>query len=215
MTQPEILPPQTIFISNSVEENAQSIADYFLNGDFLRAKNIKDSNLRKYLHALSNEFTRVEQKIKEVADEHYIPLTYNLIDEWEKQLTIPDDCFSVIGKTIEERRKQVIAKFALMNVTTDQDFIDLAAFFGVEVEIVNGIEHSNFFPFTFPIYFFGSIKEAKFTMIVYFKNIDRPTNAFPLTFPFTFQPANSNLVLCLFEKLKAAPYKIIPRYRND
>jgi uncharacterized protein YmfQ (DUF2313 family) len=211
----EILEQQEIFVSNSPEENTQSLANYFPNGDFFRAKNIADSNFRKYLKALSYEFTRAEEKIKELADEHYIPLTFNLIEEWEKHLSIPDECFTIKGKTIEERRKQVIAKFALMNLTTTQDFIDLAAYFDVDIDILNGYEHSNFFPFTFPIYFFGSIKEAKFTMIVYFKNIDRPLNAFPMTFPVTFQPATENLVLCLFEKLKPAPVKIIARYRND
>ena len=182
----EFLPPQQVFITNTVDENTQSLADYLPNDEFHRAKNIDNSNFRNLLHSLANEFSRMENKIQELADEHYLPQTFNLIDEWERELGIPDQCFSPLGKTIEERRQYAIAKFALMNLTTTVDFIALADFFGITVEILNGIEHSNFFPMTFPIYFFGSIKEAKFTMIVYLPDLDRPTSVFPLTFPVTF-----------------------------
>ncbi|MGD9276260.1 MAG: DUF2313 domain-containing protein [Candidatus Pacearchaeota archaeon] len=212
----EILPQQTTFIVNTDEQITQSLADYLPNDDIFRSKNIQGSNLRSLLQAFSSEFMRVEAKIKELADEHYLPYTYNLIDEWERQLGIPDECFNPKNKSIEERRQYAIAKFALMNLTSTPDFIALADFFGVRIEILNGYQHSNFFPFTFPIYFFGSIKEAKFTMIVHFLDINRPSNVFPLTFPITFgEETLANLILCIFNKLKPAPVKIVARYRDD
>jgi len=210
----DFVDPQTDFIVNSLEVNTQSLANYLPNGDYFRAKNIDNSNLRELLKAFSYEFGRVEAKLKELEDEEYIPDTFNLIEEWERSLGIPDECFSPEGQTIEMRRKYVIAKYALMNLTSTPDFIALADFFDIRIEILNGIVHSNFFPFTLPIYFFGTIKEAKFTMIVHFLDLDRPSNVFPLTFPITFSDA-PNLILCLFERLKPAPVKILARYRND
>lgn len=210
----DFVDPQTDFIENSLEVNTQSLANYMPGGELFRAKNIDNSNLRKLLKALSYEFGRAEAKLKELVDQYYIPDTYNLINEWERALSIPDICFNPEGQTIELRRKYVIAKYALMNLTSTPDFIALADFFGFNIKILNGVEHDNFFPFTFPIYFFGSIKEAKFTMIVYFLDLDRPGNLFPLTFPITFLDT-ANLILCLFEQLKPAPVKIIARYKND
>lgn len=210
----EFVAQQNIFIENSLDVNTQAFANYLPDGEYFRAKNISSSNLRSLLKALSYEFGRLESKLKELEDEEYVPYTFNLIEEWERSLGIPDECFSPEGQTIEFRRKYVIAKYALMNLTSTPDFIALADFFGIRVEILNGYEHSNFFPFTFPIYFFGSIKEAKFTMIVYFLDLDRPSNVFPLTFPITFGNA-PNLILCLFEKLKPSPVKILARYRDD
>lgn len=210
----EFVDPQTIFIVNSLEINTQSLASYLPGGEFFRAKNIDNSDMRKLLIALSYEFGRAEAKLKELEDEEYIPDTFNLIEEWERSLGIPDECFNPEGQTIELRRKYAIAKYALMNLTSTPDFIALAEFFGYNIEILNGYEHSNFFPFTFPVYFFDSVKEAKFTMIVYFLDLDRPSNVFPLTFPITFSD-DVNLILCLFERLKPAPVKIVARYRDD
>lgn len=210
----DFVDPQKDFIVNALPITTQSLANYMPGGEYFRAKNIESSNLRALLTSLSYEVGRVEAKLKELEDEEYVPDTYNLIEEWERSLGIPDECFSPEGQTIEMRRKYVIAKYALMNLTTTVDFIALADFFGIRVEILNGLEYSNFFPFTFPMYFFGSIKEAKFTMIVHFLDLDRPSNIFPLKFPVTFSNV-PNLILCLFEKLKPAPVKIIARYRDD
>lgn len=205
---------QTDFIVNSLEINTQSLANYLPNGEYFRAKNIDNSNLRKLLKALSYEFGRVEAKLKELEDEEYIPYTFNLIEQWERSLGIPDECFNPEGQTIELRRKYVIAKYALMNLTSTPDFIALADFFGIRIEIFNGITHSDYFPFTFSIYFFDGIKSTKFTMFVHFLDIYRPSNIFPLTFPITFTDA-PNLILCLFEKLKPAPVKIIAIYKDE
>lgn len=212
----EILDKQTTFVANSAETNAQTLADYLPGGKLFAAKNILESNLRKLLQAFSYELTRAEQKLEELVDEYYFPTTHNLIDYWEEIVGIPDECFSVEGKTIEERRKQVIAKFALMNLTTDIDFIELAAYFDTNIEILNGFDFGSFFPLVFPFFFFANEKEAKFSMVVKFLDIDRPQNTFPLTFPFTFDPPNdADFIICLFEKLKPANVKILRRYRDD
>lgn len=205
---------QTSFIANSAEVNAQTLADYLLDDEMHRAKNIKGSNFRKLIDSFSHEFTRVEQKLQELVDEYYPPDTFNLISEWERTLRIPDDCFKVEGKTIEFRRKQVIAKLALMNLTTANDFVALADFFGVRIEIVNGDTIENVFPLTFPSEFFLNEKGAKFTMIVKFLDITEPINVFPAIFPITFEEDRlDDFILCMFEKLKPAPVRIEAEYK--
>lgn len=206
--------PQTSFIANSPEVNSQTEADYLLSDELHRAKNIKTSNLKALLNAFSLELTRVEEKLQELVDEFYPPDTTNLIVEWERTLGIPDDCFKVEGVDLEMRRKQVVAKLALMNLTTTQDFIDLAAFFDVAVTITSGSEIESVFPLTFPTQFFLNEKGAKFTMVVTFVNIEQPNNIFPLTFPFIFDVQTPvDLIICLFNKLKPAPVRVVARFK--
>lgn len=207
---------QTSFIANSPEVNTQTEADYLLSDELHRGKNIDNSNFRKLLSSFSHEFTRVEEKIQEFVDEYYPPDTSNLIVQWEKALGIPDSCFKVENRTLEFRRKQVIAKLALMNLTTADDFVALAEFFGVRVKIFNGATFANFFPFTFPMEFFLDAKSAKFTMIVLFVDIIRPSNIFPLTFPITFEEDSlAQFIICLFNRLKPAPVRIEAKFKLD
>lgn len=210
----EFVDEQKIFVENSLEDNTQSLADYLPSGEFFRAKNIKTSNFRSLLEALAYEFGRAEAKLKELVDEYYIPETYNLIEEWERALGIPDTCFKVANTSIEMRRKQCVAKLALMNLTTTQDFIDLAAFFGYVITITNGEASESYFPYTFPLTFNTSSKTAKFTMIVTFHGLS-PTDGFPYTFPFVFEEDPSNMIICLFNKLKPAPVIIKVRYAGQ
>lgn len=200
---------QTAFIANTPSVNAQTEADYLLSDNLHRAKNIRLSNFRTLLESFSHEFTRVEAKLQELVDEYYPPDTSNLIEEWERALGIPDGCFKVENVTLEFRRKQVIAKLALMNLTTTPDFVELAAFFGVQIIIKNGSENGTTFPFEFPSMFFLNDKDAKFTMIVVFLNIPQPTNLFPFTFPASFEEKTlEDFILCLFEQLAPAPVRV-------
>jgi len=128
-----------------------------------------------------------------------------LIDEWERALNIPDTCLTNTVP-IDQRRKQLVAKFALMNITTEEDWIYLANFFGFNIKIEYGTQYSEF-PMEFPLYFAGSIKAAKFTMIITFLGLEKPSNIFTMTFPITFEDDN-NFMMCLFKKLKPANVNI-------
>ena len=121
--------PQTSFIANTPEQNAQTLADYLLDDILHQAKNIKNKNFRRFLEALAEEVTREEEKLEELVNQYYPAVTTELITEWERAVAIPDECFTnPEKKDIEFRRLSVIAKLAKMNLTTPQDFIDLAGF---------------------------------------------------------------------------------------
>lgn len=200
------------FKANTRDENTDVYADYLPGGRLFCAKYIKDSNLRKLLYALAGEITRVQLKVEELSDEYYIITTTNLITEWEKALGIPDSCLTNTG-TIEERRIQIQAKLALMNLNTKQDFIDLAALFGFTIDIIPGEENNSVFPFTFPVTLFADEKHARFTMIVIFIGVPQPTSVFPLTFPVTFSDNKEKFLMCLIRKLAPANVHIIYRYQ--
>lgn len=197
------------FLPNSVEVNTQLLAMYLPSGKMYEAKNKPDTVFYKLLFAVSKEFTRVQEKIYEVTMEYDINTTKELISEWEKWLGIPDDCFTNTV-SLEQRRKQCKAKLGQMNLQTEGDYIQLAANFGYDIEILHGVDYA-IFPMKFPI-LLGSIKEAKFTMIVKFLNVNKPSNVFPITFPFVFQAPN--IVECLFNHLKPTYVRIIYWYAD-
>jgi len=197
------------FTPNTVDVNTQVLANYLPTGELYLAKNIENTNLRRMLKALAQELTRVQNKQYELSVEHRLDTTTNLIDEWEKALGIPDDCFKVIGRTIEFRRKQIVAKFAKMNLTTEQDWIDLAKYFGYDIEIIHPIEN-NGFDYDFDFYFLTD-KGARFTMIIRFLHMYAPEDVFDCTFDFKFCD-DTNIVICLFEHLKPANVQLIFEY---
>ena len=99
-----------------------------------------------------------------------------------------------------------MVKLASLGVQTAQDFIDLAALFGITVEIKNGTVNGTF-PMTCPIIVFDSSKAARFTIIVTFTVAAAET--FPYTFPLPFGNAQIAILECLFNRLKPANTDII------
>lgn len=193
-----------LFKQNTQNDITNSTAAFMPNGRVFAAKHEIDSDLRKFLNGLSKEFFDIDEQINLMSQDHDINETVEFMDRWESAVGIPDDCFDT-NKTLEERRTQVLAKLAKMNLTTEQDFIDLATLFGVNVTIRSGKDASTF-PMVFPIILFDTEKEAKFTMVVEF---DSATNGFPFTFPITFTDNENELIQCLFDKLRPANVQII------
>jgi len=179
------------FKPNTLVENTNALVAYLPNGRLFAAKNISGTNLRLLYGAFAKEFTRLQNKVYEISVEDDLANTTNLIDEWESALGIPDECLSN-DENIAQRRKQIVAKFALMNLTTESDWINLAWFFGFRVRIDYGTTVS-LFPMTFPLYFSGSGKAARFTMVITFLDLYQPSNVFTMTFPFTFEENNTEL----------------------
>jgi uncharacterized protein YmfQ (DUF2313 family) len=199
---------KTNFKPNTLETNTQVLANYLPTGILYAAKNIGESKLKKMLRALAYELTREQDKLYELSYEHKLDTTTNLIQEWERALGIPDDCFNT-NQPIEIRRKQIVAKFAKMNLLTEQDWIDLAKLFGYDIQIIHPIEN-NGFDYTFDFYFYTD-KELRFVMIIKFMGLAAPEDVFDCTFDFTFSD-DTNVVICLFEHLKPANVKLIFEY---
>lgn len=193
-----------LFRKNTQDDITNSTVAFMPGGRVFSGKNRIDSNLRKFLNGLSKEFFRIDEQMNLMSEDHDINKTVQFIERWESAVGIPDDCFNANG-TLAERRLQVLAKLARMNLTSEQDFIDLATLFGLNVTIRSGKEASTF-PMTFPIILFDTEKEAKFTMIVEFESL---IEGFPFTFPFVFAESKNNLIKCLFNKLKPANIQII------
>ena len=184
----------------SLEEHTDALAAYMPNGPLFEAKNINDSNFRQLLRGLAGEIFTAQGYLTTLNDDYFPDQTTLFLEEWEAALGIPDSCFFG-GGTLNERRQDILVKLASLGVQTEDDFIDLAALFGVTITITPGIDFL-IFPLTFPWLFFSTTKEARFTIVVDFTV--QGASKFPLTFPFIFGTSEIGILECLFNKLKPA-----------
>jgi len=192
--------------THNIEDQTNSLADYLPNGSLFRSKKTANSKLRNMLFGLGYQLLSAEQKLITTEYNLDINTSIELIEEWESMVKIPCSCFSGTG-TIAERRRDVLIKLNT-SVQTEEDFLYLANLLGISIDITSGISFSTF-PIEFPWIFFDSGKDARFTMVVDF-NVSS-SNSFPLIFPFTFDDQGTEIVRCLFNKLKPANVNIIYR----
>lgn len=189
-----------IFTCHTLEQHTQVLADYLPNGELFAAKNIRDSLYRMFLRGLAHTEQDAESFLCLFDKELDIRTTTAFLEEWEATVGIPDDCFTN-DTDIETRRAQVLIKLAALGVQTEQEFVDLAALYGVQIEIDSGSEH-NIFTLNFPLIFFQTAKVARFTMIVFYDLAETAT--FTYTYPIPFGNAVIPILECLFRKLVPA-----------
>jgi uncharacterized protein YmfQ (DUF2313 family) len=194
-----------LFARRDVEEYTNSLADYLPGGCLFASAHVTNSNFRKLLRGMAGELFRANGLLKEYSEQVIPDLTTKFINEWESALGIPDECFTGAG-SLTDRRRDILTKLAALGVQTRQDFIDLAAIFGVTITINAGIDEITF-PLTFPVVMFTTVKESRFTIVVRFAV--QEANRFPLVFPITFGSGEIAILECLFTKLKPANCDII------
>jgi len=155
----------------TLEQTRVSLAAYIPKGAKVwGAVHLVGSVFFLLLRGLSRELVRVEKAIQ-LYRQHQIPdVTVLYLEEWEKALGIPDDCFLKTGDEIE-RLRDVKAKLASLGIQSANDFVELAALFGFVVTVEGGIG-SVLYPGSF-----SSDKEARNTIVVTFDVVD--PNAFP------------------------------------
>lgn len=190
------------------EEQAQTIANHMPSGRAFGAKNISGTNIRKFLLGLAKELIRVDWFIEKFRDDVLPDTTEFYLDEWESAVNIPDCCLDGSGDK-DTRRRDIIGKLARMGIQTQSDFQELAAYFGVTIQIESGSVHGAF-PFTFPIEFYDDERAAHHTIIITFSLPE--TERFPYEFPISFGNPEIVMLECIFNELKPANVNIIYRY---
>ena len=175
---------------HTIEEHTKAIADYLPGGKLWTAKNISDTSMRNLLVGLSRESLRAEGYLKALQEQFIPDNTENFIEDWERALGIPDDCFDTDG-TIDERRRNILVKLASLGVQTVSDFENLALTFGITVTVTPGFDIEG--------------ATGRFKIYVQFAPID----GFALEFGIIFGDPAAAILECLFNKLKPANCEVI------
>ncbi len=182
----------SLFDTHTTNEHAASIAAYLPGGIMFEAARIDGTNTNDLLVGFAGELKRVETELINYVEQYGIEETTLLINEWEKALGIPDDCFGGTG-TIAIRRRDILTKLASLGVQTSDDFVALAAIFGIQVQVFAGRD-----PLVVPV--IADIREARFTIVVTFTVTE--ANQFPFDYPIVFGDDSIAILECLFVKLK-------------
>jgi uncharacterized protein YmfQ (DUF2313 family) len=93
------------------------------------------STLYKTLLAVSDTFARVHGRAATLIEECDPRTAFELLEDWERVLGLPDACLSEIPETVSERRAAITQKYTTKGGQTKQFFIDLAATVGYTVTI--------------------------------------------------------------------------------
>jgi hypothetical protein len=196
-----------LFKDKTQDEQAQTLSVFMPSGKAFMAAQIDDSKLRALINGLAVEQWRSENLMNDITYEHQIDQTTLLIEEWERALGIPDQCFKTDGM-LEVRRQQVIAKLAA-GIQTAEDFIAFALRLGYTIKTTPGRD-LGLFPFTgkFPIMFFDRPQTARYYMRITLVTEVYP-NVFPLGFPLPFGPQFGASLTCLLYKLIPANVSLL------
>lgn len=166
-----------------------------------------NSNIGKFVAGLAVEYYRLSVLTYDIVLEMDIDKTLALLDEWEKSVGIPNNCFTT-ATTTEDRRIQIESIFSNFGgVQTLADFERIAALFGFTVDIQLGAEIGEF-PLHFPITFFESTQASRFTLIVR-ASLGSGDEFFALPFPMPFSAGGTTFLKCIFELVAPANVAIV------
>lgn len=87
-----------------------------------------------FIEGLAGEFCRINDRAADLLREIDPAQTFELIDDWEAMLGIPDEC-TPADQTISERRAQIIQKLATEGGLSSQFYVDISQFYGFTVQV--------------------------------------------------------------------------------
>ena len=94
-----------------------------------------DSVLDQLLHAIADEFPRLEFQMKQLMKEKNTLETYSLISRHEKDFNIPND-FLEIASTLTARRSLLNTQLKSIGRLDEAYFVELATSMGHTVKII-------------------------------------------------------------------------------
>lgn len=93
-----------------------------------------DSVMRKVLDAAAEEFARIYARAGDLLDETHLRGDGELLDEWERELGLPEPCMPD-DATLDDRRNAVRSKRLQLGGQSVQYFIDVASGLGIVISI--------------------------------------------------------------------------------
>ena len=95
----------------------------------------ENTNLRKVLSGISVELERVDGRACDAIEESDPRTTYELLEDWERTVGLPDKCSESIEQTLQVRRNAVVAKLNSRGGQSKEFYIDLAKSNDIDITI--------------------------------------------------------------------------------
>jgi hypothetical protein len=199
-------------IFKAPDDTSQQMADSLPVGRAWASKNIDDSNTRKLINSLSVAHNLTQQQVELLDDEFRINQTFDLLEDWERSVGIPDECLAA-SETIEQRRQAVIDRLRKMPIVTLEEVENYvnALFPGLNITLIPGVEYFTF-EYDFEISFLGDVSE-KFILVVKVP-VGGETFEYDFELPFIGGPDTTRL-RCLLEKIVPANVYVITEFTGE
>lgn len=196
-------------IFKAPESTTQQAADCLPVGRAWGSKNVEGSNTRGLLASIAVAHNLTQQQVETLENQFRILETFDLLEEWEHSVGIPDQCLGA-SETIEQRRQAVIdrlRKDPIVTLQETEDYVN-ALFPGLNIKLYPGAEYYSY-EYTFPVPFFGGVS-SKFILVV---EVPVSGEAYEYTFPvpFTGGPDVERL-RCLLEKIVPSNVYVLIKY---
>ena len=202
--------PDNIF--KAPESTSQQMANSLPRGRAWGTKNIEESNTRKLINSLSVAHNITQQQIETLEDQFRINKTFDLLEEWEISVGIPDECIGA-SETIEQRQNAVIDRLRKKPVVKLQELEDYVnnIFPGLNITLIPGVEYFTL-EYTLEAPLLGDVSE-KFILVV-----EIPTSGesleYDLEMPLIGGPDTTRL-RCLLEKIVPSNVYIIIKFTGE
>lgn len=145
--------------------------------------------------------------------------TEELIDNWERAVSMPDACWPKAG-TLQERRDQVMFRLAMRRWTTAQDWHDLAEIFGLTIAITPGwyVQRPALYDFWYPKHYDIFPKLGRFRVYIditndYFRGYEYggtdPRSGPGYAIPYGDLAPDFTAFQCLIERVRPANVVVI------
>ena len=193
-------------IFTAPDDTGQQAADSLPRGRVWGSKNIEGSNVRGLLNSVAVAHNRTQQQIELLDTEFRIDQTFDLLEDWEKSVGIPDECLGAF-ETIEQRRQAVIDRLRKQPIVTleeTENYIN-TLFPDLNITLVPGVEYFTF-EYDFELSFLGDVSE-KFILVVKVP-VSGESFEYDFELPFIGGPDTTRL-RCLLEKIVPANVYVI------
>lgn len=189
---------------HSLNEYTKVFLDLLPPGDFFETD--PEAAFYKLAEAISQTFVEIDQSIDDLVSESYPDTTVDLLPEWEKNYGLPDACTNY-NESIQERQKDLVAKYAAKGGQSVAYFIMLAEFLGYTITI------TEFLPFRTNVNHTNDILYGEEWMWIWQVNY---SGSNPIYFRTNVSTTNERLIVygndrlvCFFNKYKPAHTKVI------
>ncbi len=191
----EVLVPTTILDAPTLRNTLQQLSQHLPDGRAWGNKVVEGSNTFALLNSCAVAFNRVQIQIQKIADEFSIPMSEDLLPEWEESVGLPDECINTLA-TLAERRENIIFRLRRVPIVTKEEFETLGtALAGVTVTVTPGTEFD-----------VSPDSQSAFKLYVTFPVSQ---TGFPYAFPLPFGGFQSAVVECIFNKIVPANVVVV------
>ncbi|MEM7523612.1 MAG: putative phage tail protein [Pseudomonadota bacterium] len=185
----------SIFTAPSQDETARQLADHLPTGRLWARKHREGSKINGLIRGCATAFNRVQQQIETLANEFHVPLSVDLLPEWEASVGLPDECLRDL-ETLAERREAVIQRLRKVPIVTREEYRTLLEeLTGLEIRVIPGAQ-IEVFPLEFPITFSGT--SARFKLYIEFPE---KRTGFRYDFPVPFGGFRSDIAECVLKRI--------------